>query len=101
MHQPAKLPAPFSSRLLLTLLAWFLPVGVLPAALRVEPVRVVLDSPEATQQLLVTGGNSVAPTLSRPQPRSTARGASSLRSPPANARFLRFKRDSRGERSCM
>ena len=32
-----------------------------PAVLRVEPARVVLDSPETTQQLLVTGGPPAAP----------------------------------------
>src|SRR5205823_5423794 len=57
MHHPVN---PFTSRLLSVLLVWLLSVGVLPAAFRVEPVRVVLDSPEATQQLLVTEGNSAA-----------------------------------------
>src|SRR5438132_11252755 len=51
----------FPSRLLPALLAWLLLTGVLPAALRVEPAKVVLDSPEATQQLLITGGERSAP----------------------------------------
>jgi hypothetical protein len=42
-------------------LAWLLSAAAAPAALRVEPGRVVLDSPETTQQLLATGGPPAAP----------------------------------------
>jgi hypothetical protein len=34
---------------------WLLWAAVLPAAFQVSPAKVILDSPETTQQLLVTG----------------------------------------------
>lgn len=45
-----------SSRWSVAVLLWLLSVSALPAAVRVSPALVVLDSPETTQQLLVTDG---------------------------------------------
>jgi Protein of unknown function (DUF1549)/Protein of unknown function (DUF1553) len=53
MHDQPAFPSLFSSRLPLALLAWLLSTAALPAALVVSPAKVVLDSPETTQQLLV------------------------------------------------
>src|SRR5262249_48057908 len=62
MHTHARISAPFALRLVPAILTWLLTAAFLPAAaLRVEPAKVVLDSPEATQQLLVTGGDPAAP----------------------------------------
>ncbi len=44
--------------LLLSLVAWILPAGQASATLVVHPLSVLLDSPEATQQLLVTATGS-------------------------------------------
>ena len=54
--------ASFSAgRLPLAILAWLCAASSLSAGILVEPARVVLDSPETTQQLLVSGGPSAAP----------------------------------------
>jgi len=61
MHHHAGTFALFAFRLLPALLVWLLSTSTLPAALRVEPAQVFLNSPESTQQLLVTGGSQAAP----------------------------------------
>src|SRR5215471_15168458 len=43
------------------LLAPALALGAGRSPLRVEPTKVILNNPEATQQLLVTGGEPAAP----------------------------------------
>jgi len=55
MHDQPAISFLFVSRLAASILAWLLTTAALPAALQVCPAQVVLDSPETTQQLLVTG----------------------------------------------
>jgi len=61
MHHHAGTFTLLAFRLLPALLAWLLSASALPASVRVEPAKVLLNSPESTQQLLVTGGTSAAP----------------------------------------
>src|SRR4051794_16484033 len=50
-----------AARLSVAILAWLLAAPALPAALQISPATISLDSPETTQQLLVTGGTPAAP----------------------------------------
>src|SRR5262249_29079085 len=61
MHHHAGTFPLLAFRLLRVLLAWLLSASTLPAEVRVEPAKVHLNSPESTQQLLVTGGPTAAP----------------------------------------
>jgi hypothetical protein len=48
-------------RTLASVAVWLVSAAILPAAFQVSPAKVILDSPETTQQLLVTGGTAAAP----------------------------------------
>src|SRR4051794_26232545 len=48
-------------RIVASVAVWLLNAALLPAALQVSPTKVILDSPETTQQLIVTGGTAAAP----------------------------------------
>lgn len=61
MSPPSGILSLSAGRRPLAVLVWLLAASSLPAGIHVEPARVVLDSPETTQQLLVSGGTLAVP----------------------------------------